>query len=106
MGVDAILEIVRLGLGGAFVAVGLVFLLGGAVGLLRFPDIYTRIHGATTANPLGAVIIVTGLAIAAPSLAMAAKLLLLALLAGRDRAALVARVCECGACGRARAGDG
>ena len=54
----------------------------GAVGLLRFPDIYTRIHGATTANPLGAVIIVTGLAIVAPSLAMAAKLLLLALLLG------------------------
>lgn len=82
MGGDAILEIMRLGIGGAFVAVGLVFLLGGAVGLLRFPDIYTRVHGATTANPLGAVIIVTGLAIAAPSLAMAVKLLLLALLLG------------------------
>jgi multicomponent Na+:H+ antiporter subunit G len=78
----ALLEMARLALGGALVAIGLVFVLGGAVGLVRFPDIYTRVHGATTANPLGAVIIIVGLAVVAPSLAMAVKLLLLALLLG------------------------
>ncbi|HVK79940.1 MAG TPA: monovalent cation/H(+) antiporter subunit G [Verrucomicrobiae bacterium] len=73
-------EMLRLGLGGVLVAIGLVFVLGGAIGVLRFPDIYTRLHGAAVANPLGAVVITIGLAIAAPSVDIAVRLILLALL--------------------------
>jgi len=73
-------EMLRLGLGGVLVALGLVFVLGGAIGVLRFPDIYTRLHGASVANPLGAVVITAGLAIAAPSVDIAVRLILLGML--------------------------
>lgn len=78
-GVDAI-EVVRLAIGGVLVAVGVVFLVGGAIGMLRFPDLYTRLHGASVANPHGAALVVIGLAIAAPSAAVSFKLAALALL--------------------------
>ena len=45
MGGAGAFEMIRLGLGGLLVAVGLVFLVGGAIGVLRFPDLYTRLHG-------------------------------------------------------------
>lgn len=80
MGEVGAIEMVRLGLGGLMVAAGLVFLVGGAIGVLRFPDLYTRLHGGAVANPLGSVVIVLGLAVAAPSGAVALKLVLLAAL--------------------------
>ena len=73
----AIVEAARLGLGGLVVGVGLVFMLGGAIGVLRFPDLYTRLHGATVVNPLGAVLVVTGLAVSAPTVEIAMKLALM-----------------------------
>jgi multicomponent Na+:H+ antiporter subunit G len=41
--------------GGAF------FYLAGTVGLLRFPDAYTRLHALTKADNLGLVLVVIGL---------------------------------------------
>ena len=41
---------------------GVFFLLMGAVGLLRFPDFYTRMHAAGKCDTLGTLLIVTGLA--------------------------------------------
>lgn len=73
----AIFEAARLGLGGLAVTVGLLFMLGGAIGVLRFPDIYTRLHGATVANPLGAVLVVIGLTVSAPTVGLAIKLALM-----------------------------
>ena len=35
-------------------SVGLLFFVGGSVGLLRFPDLYTRLHPVTMADTLGA----------------------------------------------------
>lgn len=72
-----LLEMVRLGLGGALIAVGIVLLIGGAVAILRFPDIYTRLHGAAVANPLGALLVIAGLVVAAPSADIAVRLILL-----------------------------
>ena len=46
-------------------------------GLLRFPDVYTRLHALTKADNLGLGFIVLGLAVQADSLAMACKLLLI-----------------------------
>jgi len=37
-----------------FVVVGAVFTLIGSIGLVRFPDFYTRLHGPTKATTLGA----------------------------------------------------
>jgi multicomponent Na+:H+ antiporter subunit G len=42
---------------------GLVFFLGAAVGLLRFPDFYTRMHAAGKGDTLSTLLIMTGVAI-------------------------------------------
>ena len=74
----AVLELVRLGVSGLVVAVGLILIAGGALGLLRFPDLYTRLHAANVADVVGSVVVVLGLVIAAPDWGIAVRLLLLA----------------------------
>ncbi len=72
---------------------GAVFFLAGTVGLLRFPDVYTRLHALTKADNVGLGLVVAGLALQAESWAGAGKLLLiwlLVLLAGASVAHLVA----------------
>ena len=49
-------------LGGALLIIGAFFVLIGATGLLRLPDILTRIHGASITDTLGAGAILLGLA--------------------------------------------
>lgn len=75
-----VLEFARLGVSGIVIAVGLLLMAGGALGLLRFPDLYTRLHASNVADVVGSVVIVLGLAIAAPDWAVAVRLLLLAAL--------------------------
>jgi multicomponent Na+:H+ antiporter subunit G len=55
---------------------GAGFYLAGTVGLLRFPDVYARLHALTKADNLGLGFIVLGLALQASSLAAALKILL------------------------------
>jgi multicomponent Na+:H+ antiporter subunit G len=55
---------------------GNVFFLAGTFGLLRFPDVYPRLHALTKADNVGLGLIVAGLAIQAASWAAALKLLL------------------------------
>ena len=43
------------------IVAGLVFFLAGTVGLLRFPDAYTRLHALTKADNLGIALVVIGL---------------------------------------------
>lgn len=42
---------------------GVFFLLMGGLGLVRFPDFYTRMHAAGKCDTLGSLLILTGLAI-------------------------------------------
>ena len=58
-------------------AVGAFFFLAGTVGLLRFPDVYCRLHALAKADNLGLGFILLGLAVQADSLAAALKLLLI-----------------------------
>ena len=44
--------------------VGALFCLLAAIGLLRFPDLYTRIHAASKAGALGACVLLLALALA------------------------------------------
>ncbi len=55
---------------------GCAFGIIGAVGLLRFPDFYSRLHAAGITDTLSAALILVGLMIQAPSFTTAAKLLL------------------------------
>lgn len=43
------------------IVAGALFYLAGTVGLLRFPDAYTRLHALTKADNLGLVLVVIGL---------------------------------------------
>ena len=66
--------------GTVFIIIGLVFFLSGTVGLIRFPDIYTRLHALTKADNVGLGCVVCGLALQSCSFAVIIKLLLIWLL--------------------------
>lgn len=73
---------------------GTLFFVAGTVGLLRFPDLFTRIHALTKADNVGLGLIVFGLMLQATSVWIALKLLLiwvLILLASCTTGHLVAR---------------
>ena len=44
-------------------SLGVLFLLLGAIGIVRFPDCYTRMHAAGKCDTLGGLLVVTGLAV-------------------------------------------
>ncbi len=78
----------------ALTAAGLFFFVAGTVGLIRFPDTFTRLHALTKADNLGLGFIALGIALQAETWAQVARLGLiwaLALLAAGAMAQLVAR---------------
>jgi multicomponent Na+:H+ antiporter subunit G len=62
------------------IGVGLVFYFAGSVGLLRLPDLFSRLHALTKADNLGLGFVVAGLALQMNSLLGVVKLLLIWLL--------------------------
>lgn len=62
---------------GALLVVGALFFGAGTIGLLRFPDVYSRLHALTKADNLGLGCVLLGMALQAESLAAALKLLLI-----------------------------
>lgn len=74
------LEVLQQTIGGAVCAAGLALVLGGALGLLRFPDVYTRLHGVNVADAAGAAITLVGLAMLSGDGALTLRLLALAAL--------------------------
>ncbi len=61
-------------------ASGGLFCVIGAVGLIRMPDFYTRMHAASVTDTLGAGLILSGLILQAGFTLVAAKLLIIGLL--------------------------
>ena len=45
------------------ILMGLLFFLGAVVGLLRFPDFYTRMHAAGKGDTLSSILILFGAAV-------------------------------------------
>jgi multicomponent Na+:H+ antiporter subunit G len=81
-------------LSGLLILAGLFFYLAGSIGLLRLPDLYSRLHALTKADNLGLGLLVAGLALYSQDLLSALKLLLiwLAVLAASAASAhLIAR---------------
>ena len=64
----------------AAIGLGLFFYLAGTLGLLRFPDAYTRLHALTKADNLGLALVVLGLLPQVGSVLAGLKLLLVWLL--------------------------
>lgn len=59
---------------GALLVAGAFFFFAGTTGMLRFPDVYTRLHALTKADNLGLGFVAVGLAIESRDLAVALKL--------------------------------
>lgn len=81
-------------LGAVLVVAGTAFFLAGTIGLLRFPDAYTRLHALSKADNLGLGLLVLGLAVTADRLIDLVHLLLiwlLVLVASATTAHLIAR---------------
>jgi len=51
--------------GGSFVIVGVALSVLGAFGILKFPDVYTRIHAASITDTAGASLVLLGLCLIA-----------------------------------------
>lgn len=66
-------------LSGVLLAAGSVFVLSGGVGLLRFPDFYTRTHAASVTDSAGAGLILLGLLLQVSSWEVGARLLIILL---------------------------
>ena len=65
-------------LGYTLISTGLVFFLGTTIGLLRFPDFYTRMHAAGKGDTLSTVMILIGCICLVPmDLLLAIKILLI-----------------------------
>ena len=76
------------------VSAGTFFFIAGTVGLLRFPDVLTRLHALTKVDNLGLGLVVLGLLPHASGLLGALKLVsvwLLALISGAIVTQLIAR---------------
>ena len=48
---------------GILIILGMILFLLGAIGILRFPDFLTRMHAAGKCDTLGALLVVTGIAL-------------------------------------------
>jgi multicomponent Na+:H+ antiporter subunit G len=73
---SALLDLVS----GLCLVAGAFFCVAGAIGMLRMPDAYTRMHAASVTDTLGAGLILFGLLLQAGFTLVAAKLVILGLL--------------------------
>ena len=69
-------------LGGILVVVGGAFMVIGAIGIYRMPDVFTRMHAASVADTLGGGLTLLGLILLAGFSLVTAKLIFLALFFG------------------------
>lgn len=65
--------------GGILCLIGGVSTMIAAVGVLRFPDFYTRLHAASVTDTLGALTLIVGMALLAPGFLIVLKLVLIGL---------------------------
>ena len=56
---------------------GLFFIVVGSVGLVRFPDVYTRLHAAGMTDTMGAGLVLVGLAFQAGPTLITVRLLII-----------------------------
>ena len=60
----------------AFILSGLVFFIAGSIGLLRLPDVYSRLHALTKADNVGLGLLVTGVLLLGSNWFTAVKLVM------------------------------
>jgi multicomponent Na+:H+ antiporter subunit G len=67
-------EVIRFPLGAALCLAGALLCVIGTVGMLRFPDFYTRLHAASITDTSGATLLLLGMAMMAPDWMVVSKL--------------------------------
>jgi len=60
---------------GILIVIGALFTLTASIGLLRLPDLYTRMHAASKAGTLGSCVVLIALAVQAHDFAIATRAL-------------------------------
>ena len=60
-----------------FVSIGIAFFVAGSIGVLRLPDLHSRLHALTKADNLGLGLLCAGLALIDGSALNAVKLFLI-----------------------------
>lgn len=71
------MEILRDILAWAFILTGCVFTVAGAIGLVRLPDVYTRVHSTGAVDTLGAAFLLVGMMLYGGFTLVTVKLLLI-----------------------------
>ena len=66
-------------IGGVAVVLGGVFMVIGALGIVRMPDVFTRMHAASVADTLGVPLVLLGLVLFAGFTLVSVKLVFLVL---------------------------
>jgi multicomponent Na+:H+ antiporter subunit G len=67
-------DLIHLPLGGALCLAGGLLCVIGTIGVLRFPDFYTRLHAASITDTSGAALVLIGMACLAPDAIVLMKL--------------------------------
>lgn len=68
------MEVIADAISWVLIALGSFFLVSGALGILRMPDVYTRMHAASVIDTLGATLLILGLILQAGFSLIALKL--------------------------------
>ncbi len=66
--------------GWLFISIGIFFITSALLGVLRFPEVYTRAHAAGVSDSFGVPILLLGLAFLQSSIIMSLKLVFLTLI--------------------------
>jgi len=72
--VHAFWEMARFPAGAFLCLAGALLCLVGTIGVLRFPDVYTRLHAASITDTSGATLVLLGMAFLAPGWLVVSKL--------------------------------
>lgn len=73
------LETFQINIAYFFLIIGSLFLLVGAMGLIRMPDVFTRMHAVSVMESTGATLIIFGLIIYSGFSAISIKLIIILL---------------------------
>ena len=73
------LETFQINIAYFFLIIGSLFLLVGAIGLIRMPDVFTRMHAVSVMESTGATLIIFGLIIYSGFSAISIKLIIILL---------------------------
>lgn len=73
------LETFQINIAYFFLIIGSLFLLVGAIGLIRMPDVFTRMHAVSVMESTGATLIIFGLIIHSGFSAISIKLIIILL---------------------------